>query len=119
MYFKKLLVFILLCSSKLLSIAQITITSADMPNVNDEVLFSVKQSLTGFNPLQTGPNYKWDYSTLLSDSQRVEKMVGPTTTGYPFVNFLSTYAMVNHNPDVFPYALLGSTPTNKDRKSVV
>lgn len=111
MYFKKLLVFILLCSSKLLLTAQITITNADMPNVNDEVLYSVKQSLTGFNPSQTGPNYKWDYSTLMSDSQRVEKIVGPATTGYPFVGFLSTYAMVNHNPDVFPYALLGSVPT--------
>lgn len=92
--------------------AQITITSADMPNVNDEVVLGVKQSLTGFNPALTGPNYTWDYSVLVSDSQRVEKIVNPSSTGYPFVGFISTYAMVNYNPDVFPYALLGTAPTN-------
>ena len=112
MYLKKIAVILFLCSSKFLLTAQIIITNADMPNVNDEVVYSVKQSLTGFNALLTGPNYKWDYAALESDSQRVEKMVAPASTGYPFVGFLSTYAMVNYNPDAFPYALLGTTPTN-------
>lgn len=112
MSFRKLLVFIFLCNTQLLLTAQITITNADMPNVNDEVLYSVKQTLPNFNASLTGPDYKWDYTSLIPDSQRVEKIVSPASTGYPFVGFITTYAMVNNNPDLFPYVLLGSTPTN-------
>lgn len=93
--------------------AQITITNSDMPNVNDTVRLSVLQTLTGFDQNLTGANYNWDYSFLATDSQRVERFVSPGSTGYPFiVGFLSTYAKTNHNPDLLPFALLGSAPTN-------
>lgn len=91
---------------------QITITSADMPNVNDEILLSIKKNLTGFQPASTGANYNWDYSFLVPDSQRTERMVPPASTGYPFVGFASTYAIADLNPDPFPFILLGSAPTN-------
>jgi len=92
--------------------AQVVITSADMPNVNDEILLSVKGSLTNFKPALTGPNYSWDYTFLVADSQRTEKIVAPGSTGYPFIGFLSTYAIADPNPDPFPFILLGSAPTN-------
>ncbi|HET6227556.1 MAG TPA: gliding motility-associated C-terminal domain-containing protein [Bacteroidia bacterium] len=91
---------------------QITVTNADMPNANDEILLSIKNTLTNFKPALTGPNYTWDYSTLVPDSQRTEKMVAPGTTGYPFVGFASTYAIPDLNPDPFPFILLGTAPTN-------
>ena len=92
--------------------AQIVITDADLGNVNDTIRYSVKQTLPNFDQTLTGANYNWDYSFLVPDSQRVDKLVPPASTGYPFVAFLSTYGLVNPHPDQIPFALLGSAPTN-------
>jgi len=93
--------------------AQITIANADMPNVNDNILISVNKTLANFNPASTGPNYLWDYSTLIPDSQRYVKFESPTATSYsvPFA-FLSNYGVRNYTPDQLPWSLLGSPPTN-------
>lgn len=92
--------------------AQITITDSDLATVNDTVCYSVKQSLSNFDQNLTGANYTWDYSFLVPDSQRIDKLLTPSSTGYPLVSFLSTYALPNPNPDQIPFALLGSAPTD-------
>ncbi len=92
--------------------AQITITSADMPSVNDNILISVNTSLNGFLPAATGPNHVWDYSFLIPDSQRVISHVSASTTPYTLYNFLATYGVYNYQPDQFPFSLLGMPPTN-------
>lgn len=112
MYFKKLFFLFLLAIFFGPVRSQIIITSTDMGTVNDTVRLNVKQTLPNFNQNLTGANYNWDYGFLIADSQRVEKFIPPASTGYPFVAFLSTYAMVNNNPDQIPFALLGSAPTN-------
>ena len=60
----KLLLPIALVFSTALT-AQITITSADMPNAGDSVLISVANSIDTNDINLTGANYTWDYSTLI------------------------------------------------------
>ena len=91
--------------------AQITITSADMPNVNDNIRVSVKNELAEFDPTATGANYYWDFSNLVPDSQRLVQFVSPISTPY-FFFAASSYGTQNYTPDQFPFALLGSAPTN-------
>lgn len=92
--------------------AQITITSADMPNVNNTIVISVKTSLANFQPDSTGANHYWDYSTLIPDSQRTVSCVSPSSTPYSLYSFLATYGIYNYTPDQFPWSLIGSPPTN-------
>ncbi|MEO8761786.1 MAG: gliding motility-associated C-terminal domain-containing protein [Bacteroidia bacterium] len=92
--------------------AQITITSADMPNLNDNILISVNTSLANFHPDSTGANFLWDYSNLIPDSQRYVNFVSATTTPYTFLAFNSTYGVRNYTPDAIPWSLIGSPPTN-------
>ena len=94
--------------------AQITITSADMPNLGDNILISVKTSLINFQPNATGANYTWDYSTLIPDSQRHVSFVSAATTPYPFFIGNSTYGTRNYTPDALPWSLIGggTPPTN-------
>lgn len=71
--------------------AQITITQADMPVVNDTVRISVATPLANsLNFNQTGANTNWDFSTLQAGSQEVVKYVSSLTTPYGFY-FLNTY----------------------------
>jgi len=112
MEIKKLLIAsVLLLSFSKLS-AQITITNADMPNVNDNILISVNTSLLGFHPDSTGTNFFWDYSRLIPDSQRYVNFVSAITTPYALLAFNSTYGVRNYSPDAIPWALIGSPPTN-------
>jgi len=60
--------------------SQITITSSDMPNVNDTIRYSVTNNIQGQNPELTGSNYTWDYSMLASNSQRVDTFFSVTST---------------------------------------
>src|ERR1700756_3871040 len=96
--------------------AQITITSADMPNLNDNILISVNTSLANFQPNATGANYTWDYSKLIPDSQRYVDFISPLSSPYQFLAFASapTYAVHNYTPDALPWSLIGggTPPTN-------
>jgi gliding motility-associated-like protein len=92
--------------------AQITITSADMPNTGDNILISVNNSLANFHKDSTGANYLWDYSNLIPDSQRYVNFVSPLTTPYAFGFFSSSYGTRNYTPDQLPWSLIGTPPTN-------
>lgn len=61
------------------SFAQITVTSADMPNAGDSIKVSVTNSTGGVDQTLTGANYTWDFSTLTPNNQRYEKFDNPST----------------------------------------
>ena len=60
-----------------LSTAQITITSADMPDANDSLYISTTTSLGNHNPAETGANYNWDFSDLVPAYQQDMKFMAP------------------------------------------
>lgn len=62
------------------SSAQITITTADMPVVNDTIRYSVASPLTTLDLSITGANQWWDYSSLTSTSQRIDTFFSVTST---------------------------------------
>ena len=102
---KKLITLFTLSIVTVCSYAQITITSADMPSVNDTFRLSTTSNIQGLDPLLTGTNYSWDYSTLVPDSQRIDTFFSVATT--PFA-----YQFYFNNPFLYPgydanYALKG------------
>ena len=92
--------------------AQITVTNADMPLLNDTIRISVARSFVGINTALTDSNYTWDFSFLMPDSQRVVKFLSPGATPYALFSLNSAYGTRNYAPDPIPFALLGSAPTN-------
>ncbi len=61
--------------------AQITITSADMPDANDSLYVSTTtgdNSLIGQDPAVTGANYSWDFSGLIPIAQLSQKFDPPS-----------------------------------------
>lgn len=81
---KPVLLVCVLCISTALS-AQITISSNDMPSVNDTVRYSFALS-TNNDPALTGTNYTWDYSLLSHVNQTLDtfKPVNSTPLLYQF-----------------------------------
>jgi hypothetical protein len=61
----------------LASTAQISITSADMPNANDSLYVSTANSIGSHVPAETGVNFAWDYSDLKPVLQQSEKFLAP------------------------------------------
>ncbi len=73
----------LLPSALLFSIAanaQITITSADMPNVDDTIRMSIINGTDTYDLSHTGTNYFWDFSYLQPQSQKVDTFVNTLST---------------------------------------
>lgn len=64
--------------------AQITISSADMPNPNDSVLVSIAAGIGSADATLTGAGYTWDFSSLSPASQRYEKFDSPLSFTSPF-----------------------------------
>lgn len=57
--------------------AQITITSADMPNANDSLYVSNAATIGTHDPAETGAGFNWDYSDLKPVSQMPQKFDAP------------------------------------------
>lgn len=74
---KKLTSLSLSLACALASTAQLTITSADMPNASDSLYVSNTASLGTHNPSETGANYNWDYSDLKPTLQQPQKFAAP------------------------------------------
>lgn len=64
--------------------AQITITSADMPNAGDTLRISMTNSIGSNIASATGANHTWNYSNLTPSSQRVERFDSPNTFTSPY-----------------------------------
>jgi hypothetical protein len=74
------------------SISQITITSGDMPSVNDVFVVNTATPSLTIDPVPTGANYTWDFSSLTSASQHSDT----------FISILSI-------PSLYSLAFLGSS----------
>ena len=66
--------------------AQITITQANMPSLNDTIRYSNSNTLT-LDFSVTDSNYQWDYSSLKSANQDVFKFQALTSTPYASLAF--------------------------------
>jgi hypothetical protein len=64
--------------------AQITITSANMPSVNDTIRYSSTLAYPGFNESATGANYHWDFSDIGIDTQGIDEYKSALQTPYIF-----------------------------------
>jgi hypothetical protein len=91
------------------SSAQITITTTDMPVVNDTIRYSTTLNIQGQDPTQTGANHTWDYSALTSNTQRLDTFfaVTSTPTAYQFF-FNNSILYASHKAN---YALRGQDIT--------
>ncbi len=87
------------------SFAQITITNADMPAVNDTFRISNTTNIQGLDQTLTGANYNWDFSTLVPASQKIDTFfsVSSTPLAYQFY-FNNIILYPNHKAS---YALKG------------
>lgn len=73
-----LLVLILLASQQFL-LAQITINQSDMPSQGDTIRTSTGLNVD-FDISETGEDFTWDFSQLVSISQTVDTFIGPAQT---------------------------------------
>ena len=83
----------------------ITISTTDMPVVTDTIRYNTTNNIQGLDPTLTGANYTWDYSTLISSTQRIDTFFSVTST--PF-----SYQVYFNNSILYPtykanYALRG------------
>ena len=83
----------------------ITINTADMPVVTDTIRYNTTNNIQGLDPTLTGANYTWDYSTLISSTERIDTFFSVTST--PF-----SYQLYFNNSILYPtykanYALRG------------
>jgi hypothetical protein len=69
-----------------ISQAQIQITQANMPSINDTIRYSVSNS-NSLSFIQTGANYAWDYSTLNRTSQDLYRFQALLSTPYATLAF--------------------------------
>ncbi len=92
----------------------ITITSSDMPNINDTFRYSITDDLLGIISLgDTGPDKEWHFETLGSLSQRVDEFVDPVL-GTPLVYNVtfSNFFDMNHFATLAAENNLGQFPQN-------
>lgn len=75
-------IFLLLFSSPVL-IAQITVTSSDMPSVGDTIRKSNAFTASGIDYTLTGENYNWDFTSLFPIVQSVDTFV--SVSSVPFL----------------------------------
>lgn len=76
--------------------AQISITSADMPVVNDTLRYST--TVTSVNINQTGANYNWNFSNLIVQHQEIQHYYSPLQTPYILqFGFTATYGIAENN----------------------
>jgi len=77
--------------------AQITITNADMPAVNDTFRLSSTNNIQGLDPTLTGTNFTWDFSTLVAANQKIDTFfsVASTPLAYQFY-FNNIFLYPNH-----------------------
>lgn len=99
----RLLISLLLVSQ--ITLAQITISSTDMPDGGDSILVSVNASVGSADPTLTGAGSTWDYSTLVPSIQRFEKYRTPNDFISPF-NLLFNQFNTSYGKDNYSFTTL-------------
>ncbi|MGB0887510.1 MAG: T9SS type A sorting domain-containing protein [Vicingaceae bacterium] len=85
--------------------AQITISSSDMPQVNDTIRLSETFNIQGLDAELTGANYSWDFSTLTPNTQRIDTFFSVGNTPFVYQLFFNNiFLYPNHKAS---YALRG------------
>jgi len=102
---KKLITLLALSIVTVYSFGQITISNADMPAVNDTFRLSITLDAQGLDPLLTGTNFSWDFSTLVPDSQRVDTFYTVSSTPFGYQIFFNNIFL--HPNYVANYAING------------
>ncbi len=104
---KKIYTLIILFSSFFQLNAQITITDNDMPNAGDTIRVSIGQITAAVDPIPTGANYTWDFSTLQWTSQTVDTFLSISQTD---PTYQLIFANVSFNPNRANLAARGTFP---------
>ncbi len=78
---KIIITSLLILLSCLQGTAQITITDADMPSVNDTFRVSNGLITPAIDPVPTGSAFTWDFSSLQWTSQDVDSFISVSSTG--------------------------------------
>jgi len=86
---KKIFLFSLISLVSVVSFAQVTVSTSDMPNVNDTIRFSETIDIQGVDPALTGTNYLWDFSLLQPISQRIDTFFAVTSTPIAYQFFFN------------------------------
>lgn len=82
-HMKKGILSIIASLMVLLTMAQITFTSADLMDVGDSVLLANADTVpVGFNPGPPGENLHWDFSAVLMDTTTALRFIDPANTPY-------------------------------------
>ena len=89
-----LFLLVVLCPFNILY-AQITITSADMPSVNDVYTYSYTNDAQGNDPALTGANYTWDYSALTYTTQSSDTFFAVTSTPLAYQFYFNNAILYN------------------------
>jgi hypothetical protein len=94
---KKEFTFLVLSLLSVISFAQITITSSDMPSVNDTIRLSETFDIQSLDPVLTGANYSWNFTTLTPDAQRVDTFFSVSSTPLAYQFFFNNIILYpNH-----------------------
>ncbi|OFY96231.1 MAG: hypothetical protein A3K10_12495 [Bacteroidetes bacterium RIFCSPLOWO2_12_FULL_31_6] len=87
----------------------ITITSNDMPIVNDTIRYSSSIPAFSIDLSLTGTNYLWDFSTLTPNSQRIDTFFSVTTTPFAYQFFFNN--IISYPAHKASYAIRGQDIT--------
>ncbi len=71
--------------------SQITVTSTDVPVSGDTIRLSQASILTVVDLTQTGPNFTWDFTALVPDSQVVDSFLAISNTGFTYSLYFSPF----------------------------
>ena len=85
--------------------AQITITSADMPNAKDSILFSTASITDSTDVTLTDTNFVWNYAKLKPTIQQYAKFDAPSTFTSPY-NFLFNPLNTSYGKDNYEFKSL-------------
>jgi len=77
---KNIYLLILLLNINLLSIAQISITSSDMPKPNDSIRMSTALNSALYDFTITDTNHNWNFNQLIASNQRSEQFMSVSST---------------------------------------
>ena len=86
---KKIITLFALSLAFVCSHAQISITNADMPMVDDTFRLSTAFDAQGLDPALTGANYSWDFSTLVPSAQRIDTFFSVASTPFAYQLFFN------------------------------